>query len=147
MYIFFGAFCVPNSYSKIESCQYILLFCAIIYSRYYIGCWNPQNSLPALFSQSKQPMEEIHHKMVVLNFLRTKTQSLTSTEWTMMFFGIYQTTENISNQIKQKSKEIVPSGSIGSQLQGSRSSLPSFVHPACDMKFADTCVWLEKSMC
>ena len=45
--------------------------------------------------------------------------------------------------MKKKNEKIAPSGSIGSHQSSRSSFLPNFVHPACDMKFADTRAWLE----
>ena len=67
----------------------------------------------SLFPQSKQPMEETHHKMVILDFFReeihhkavisdfprAKTQSLSFPKGHMAFFGTCQTIENIGNKI------------------------------------------------
>ena len=55
---------------------------------------------------------------------------------------------NLSNQWKhwqsvKRIEKTAPSGSAGSHLSSRSSFLPSFVHPAWVIKFADTCVWLE----
>ena len=63
----------------------------------------------------------------------------------MMLFGTCQTIENIGNQILKIDK--IASLEVWEAIEWSRSSfLPSFVHTASDMKFTDTCVWLE-SLC
>ena len=86
----------------------------------------------------------LQHSWAQQAFLKDKAWSA------LRFLGTCQTTENISNQIKRL-KKIVPSGSVGSHREIKIQLLakfcpPSvwheipFIHPAYDMKFADTCV-------
>ena len=86
-------------------------------------------------------MEEIHRKTVVPDFPKGHYDFFV---FVILFLNLLNHWKY--HQSNNKTEKIAPSGSIGTwkSLEQSWSTfLQSFVHPACDMKLADTPAWLE----